>query len=163
MKKLLSLMLMMLLMTTAALAENPFAPYVIATPEGAELTENEGVYTMVADTTRAVVQVIARVADDDPVEAIHRMMGQFDPQAIPGELLPLAEGFTGLTAVHEDRFESGADQINVMILAADGTLLILSIYDMGDDAEKADALLYAILPAITMNGVPLYKITDPDA
>ena len=44
MKKFLCILLALLTMTVPALAEdaNPFAPYVLTAPEGAELTDGEG-------------------------------------------------------------------------------------------------------------------------
>ena len=157
MKKLLCI-LMMLLFALPALAEesdNPFAPYVIAVPSGAVLEENEGTTTFVAGMTRVVTMVIARVPDDDPASAVLRMMGQFDPAAVLGEELPLAEGFVGLASLAKDRFGEGIDQHNVMILSRDGDLLILSAYDLEGDEDSVLALLDALLAALTVDGMPI--------
>ena len=162
MKKLLCILLM-LLMTFPALAEeeNPFAPYALSLPEGAVLEEYEGTYTVVSGMTRVVVMVIPRVPDAEPAEAIIRMMTQFEPQAVIGEDIPLAEGFTGVQALNEDKFGEGVDQTTIMILCAHGDLLILSGYDLEGDGEAVTALLEALLTGLTAEGAPIY-ITEEE-
>ncbi len=153
MKKLLCILLMLMFILPAYAEEvNPFAPYALTLPEGAELVENEGSWTIVDGVTRVVVMVIDRVPDDDPAEAVIRMMTQFEPEAVIGEDVPMAEGFTGLTALNTDKFGDGVDQITVMVLSHEGDLLILSGYDLDGDEEKVQALLDAILNAITVDG-----------
>lgn len=153
MKKLLCILLAMLMFGSLALAEeeNPFAPYALTIPEGAELVENEGSWTIVDGVTRVVVMVIDRVPDENPADAVIRMMTQFEPEAVIGEDLPLAEGFTGLTALNTDKFGEGVDQITVMVLSHEGDLLILSGYDLEGDEDKVQTLLDAILNAITVD------------
>lgn len=163
MKKLLCILLM-LLMTFSALAEeaeNPFAPYALSLPEGAVLEENEGTHTVVSGMTRVVVMVIPRVPDAEPAEAIIRMMTQFEPQAVIGEDIPLAEGFTGVQALNEDKFGEGVDQTTIMILCAHGDLLILSGYDLTGDGEAVTALLETLLTGLTAEGAPIY-ITEEE-
>ena len=71
--------------------------------------------------------------------------------AVIGEDVPMAEGFTGLTALNTDKFGEGVDQITVMVLSREGDLLILSGYDLEGDEEKVQTLLDAILHAITVD------------
>lgn len=155
MKKLLCILLACLCVALPAAAEdaNPFAPYVLTAPEGAELTDGEGSLVFVAGNARAVAQVIDRVPDEDPAEAILRMMTQFEPFAIIGEDIAAAEGFVALSALNEDKFGDDVDLITVMVLSQEGDLLILSAYDMDGDEAKAQALLDALLETLTVNGV----------
>lgn len=157
MKKLLCILLM-LMMTCPAFAqeENPFAPYAFTLPEGAVLEVNEGTHTVVSGMTRVVVMMIPRVPDADPAEAVVRMMTQFEPQAVIGEDILLADGFTGLTALNEDKFGEGVDQTTIMILCEHGDLLILSAYDLEGNGEAVDALLEALLASLTAEGAPIY-------
>lgn len=155
--------LLMLLFALPALAEgaplaedNPFAPYTIAVPEGAELTQSEGTYTFVQGMSRVVAILIDRVPDADPAAAVIRMMAQFDPDAVIGEDLPLAEGFVGLEALAEDKLGEGVDQQTVMILSQEGEVLILSGYSLEGDEEAAQSLLEQVLCGITVNGKPVY-------
>lgn len=154
MKKMICILLAMLLMISCSFAEeaNPFAPYTLTIPEGAQLEESEGACTVVSGMTRAVVTVIDRVPDEDPAKAVIRMMTQFEPEAIIGEVVPTEEGFTGLTALCEDRFGEGVDQMIVMVLSHEGDLLILSAYDLTGDGEKAQVLLDSILAGLCVNG-----------
>ncbi len=137
--------LLMLLLALPAFAEEAFAPYALTAPEGVSLENNEGTHAFVHGMTRVVAMVIPRVPDEKPAEAIIRMMTQFEPGAIIGEDLPLIEGYWGLTARNADRFGEGVDQITVMILSAEGDLLILSGYDLSGDGEKVQALLDALI------------------
>lgn len=155
MKKLLCILLMLLMLPLSALAEedSPFAPYAVAVPESVELVEHEGTFTFVYAATRVVAMVIDRVPDEKPAEAIIRMMTQFEPEAVIGEDLPMAEGFTGLTAVNADKFGEGLDQITVMVLSDGGDLLILSGYDMAGSGEHVQALMDALLAGLTADGI----------
>lgn len=157
MKKLICILLAICCLGSLALAEeaNPFAPYTLTVPEGAALEENEGTHTVVSGVTRVVAMVIPRVPDENPSEAVIRMMGQFDPQAVIGKDLALAEGFTGLTAVAEDAFGKGVHRMNVMILCAHGDLLILSGYDLSGDTQAVQTLLDALLTTLTAGDAKL--------
>lgn len=153
----------MLLVLPAMAEENPFAPYVLPVPADTALTETEGTYTFVRGTTRVVATVIERVPDASPSEAILRMMTQFDPQAILGGDLTTAEGFVGVEAVNADKFGEGLDQINVMILSADGSLLILSGYSLEGDEEQVRALLDTLLSALTAEGESIVLFPETSA
>lgn len=157
MEKILCILLAILSFISPVLAEdaNPFAPYTLTAPEGAVLEEGEGSLTFVEGNTRVVAQVIDRVPDADPTEAVIRMMTQFEPFAIIGEDLALADGFVGVTALNEDKFGEGVDMITVMVLSQEGDLLILSGYDLTGDGEKAQTLLDALLAALTVDGVKI--------
>lgn len=154
MKKQLVCILLMLLFALPAIAEEaaPLAPYALTAPEDAECVTNEEVVTFVRDTSRVVAQSISRVPDESPAEAIIRMMGQFDAEAIIGDDLAVMEGCVGLTATHADQFGEGVDVQIVMVLSAEGDLLILSAYDMAGDTESAARLLDALLDSLTLNG-----------
>ncbi len=152
MKKWFCLWLCLLMFSLPALAESPFAPYALQTPDQAELQENEGTYTFVSGNTRVVAMVIPRVPDDQPAEAVIRMMAQFEPLAIIGEDVPLTPGYVGLHAQTPDRFGKGVDQLNVMILGTDGALLILSGYDMDGNELRVEHLLDQLLSGLTANG-----------
>ena len=154
MKKIICILLM-LLFALPALAENPFAPYEIAIPDGAVLETNEGSHAIAANKTRVVVMVIPRVPDADPESALQRMVFQFDPDAVLEDAIPLAEGYVGVTALSEGRFGEGVDQINLFILSAEGDLLILSGYDLDGDEEKVQTLLDALLDHLTVHGEPI--------
>lgn len=161
MKKLLCILLIVSALILPALAEdaNPFAPYVLAAPEGAVLEEGEGSLTFVEGNTRVVAQVIDRVPDADPAEAVLRMMAQFEPFAVIDGDVALAEGFVGVKALNEDKFGEGVDMITVMVLSHEGDLLILSGYDLTGDEEKARSLLDALLAALTVDGAGIV-LTD---
>lgn len=152
MKKLVCILLM-LLFALPAIAEEvaPLAPYAMTAPEDAELLPNEGVFTFVRGSSRVVAQYISRVPDEIPAEAIIRLMGQFDAEAIIGDDLAVMEGCVGLTATHADQFGEGVDVRIVMVLSAQGDLLILSAYDMDGDTESAALLLDALLASLTLN------------
>lgn len=154
MMKQLICILLMLVFALPALAEEalPFAPYDLTAPEGVVLNDNEGVYTFVRDNSRVVVQYISRVPDEAPTEALIRLMGQFDPAAVIGDDLPVMEGCVGLNATHTDCFGEGVDMRIVMVLSAEGDLLIFSAYDMAGDSETAASLLDELLMALTLNG-----------
>ncbi len=158
MKRILCILLMLLICTLPALAEeNPFAPYCLTVPASVELTETEGTFTFVHGKTRVVAMVIERVPDENPDGAIIRMMGQFEPDAVIGDDLPMAEGFVGLQAVNQDKFGEGLDQLNVMILGSDGNLLILSGYDLDGDEEQVRLLLDTLLSTLTVDGVKIVQ------
>ncbi len=159
MKKWLCILLMLLLCVPALAEDSPFAPYVLTAPEGAALEEHEGAYAFVSGVTRVVAMVIPRVPDEDPAGAVARMMAQFDPDAVLEEDLPLAEGYTGITAVRADSFGPGVDQVTVMILSDAGDLLILSGYDLTGDEEKVQALLDALLASMTVGNSPVVQPT----
>lgn len=153
-------MLLMLLFAIPALSEeapltdaSPFAPYRMTVPDSVELVEKDGTFTYVYGPTRVVAMVIDRVPDEKPEEAIIRMMGQFEPDAVIGESIPAAEGYVGIRAVCADKFGEGEDQLIVMILGAQGDLLILSGYDMNGSEEHAQSLLDALLTNLTADGV----------
>lgn len=154
MKRILGLCVALLLCALPALAaENPFAPFVLTAPAAVVLEENEGTYTFVHGNTRAVAMMIERVPDEAPAEAVIRMMTQFEPEAVIGEDLPMAEGFVGLRAVNRDKFGEGIDQINVMVLGSDGCLLILSGYSLDGDEDQVQLLLDSLLSTLTVDGV----------
>ena len=154
MKKLLCILLACLCVALPAAAEeaNPFAPYILTAPEGAALEDGEGSLVFVAGQSRAVAQVIDRVPDADPAEAILRMMTQFEPFAVIGEDVAAVEGFVALSAVNEDKFGEGIDMFTVMVLSAQGDLLILSAYDMAGDGARALALLDGLLESLAVDG-----------
>ena len=155
MKTIICILLMLLFAFPAFAQENPFAPYEIAVPEGAVLEAGEGSHAIAADKTRVVVMVIPRVPDADPESALQRMVFQFDPDAVLEDALPLAEGYVGVTALSEDRFGEGVDQLNLFILSAEGDLLILSGYDLEGDEDKVQSLLDALLDHLTVHGEPI--------
>lgn len=157
MKKLLCILLAICCFVLPAMAEdaNPFAPYVLAAPASAVLEEGEGSLTFVDGSTRAVAQVISRIPDEDPAEAVIRMMTQFEPFAVIGKDLAAAAGFVGVTALNEDKFGDGVDLLTVMVLSAQGDLLILSAYDLGGDEAAAQTLLDALLASLTVDGTPV--------
>lgn len=160
MKKLLCILLAVMTLAVPALAEdaNPFAPYVLTAPDGAALEDGEGSLVFVAENARVVAQVIDRVPDEDPAEAILRMMTQFEPFAIVGGEIETAEGFVALSAMNEDKFGEGIDLITVMVLSAEGDLLILSAYEMGGDEELAQTLLDELLASLTVNGMFVFPM-----
>lgn len=163
MKRIGCILLLMMLALPALAAENPFAPYVLPVPADATLTDTEGTFTFVRGTTRVVAMVIERVPDNNPAEAVLRMMTQFEPEAILGEDLPTAEGFVGVEAVNADKFGEGMDQINVMILSADGSLLILSGYSLEGDEEQVRALLDTLLSTLTVDGTGIVLVPETSA
>lgn len=155
MKKMLCLLLCLLLPCIALAEDAPFGPYDITTPEGVMLLDNEGSFTFVQGETRVVAIGMARVPEDNPAEALIRLMGQFEPGAVIGEDVPLAEGFSGLSAVTPDRFGEGVDLYTCMVLSAQGDLLILSGYDMSGAGENALALLETVLACVTADGASI--------
>lgn len=153
MKKMICVLLCLLLAAIPALAEeNPFAPYVLTAPEGVQMEINEGSTAFTRGSARVLAMVIDRVPDEEPADAIIRLMAQFEPDAVQGDALALAEGYTGLTAVNEGRFGEGRDQLIVMILSDRGDLLILSAYDLSDDETQAQALLDQLLETLATEG-----------
>lgn len=153
MKKLLCILLM-LIFTLPALAEEdvPFAPYALTAPADAACVTGEGLATYVRGTSRVVVQYISRIPDEAPAEALIRLMGQFAPEAVIGDDLTLAADCVGLTATQTDRFGEGVDLRVVMVLSAQGDLLILSAHDLTGDEDSAALLLDALLGTLTLNG-----------
>ncbi len=152
MKRIICVLLMLMMAIPAFAEEFPFAPYTLTAPEGVTLEEHEGTCTFVHGLTRVVTMVIPRVPDEKPAEAVIRMMTQFEPGAIIGEDIPLIEGYWGLTARNEDKFGEGIDQITVMILSAEGDLLILSGYGLDGDGEKVQALIDALIAGMRADG-----------
>lgn len=161
MKKFICILLMLLfalpvLAEGAPLAEEriPFEwpGYVLHIPEGVDTEENEGSVTFVSGTARVVAIFIDRVPDENPAEAIIRMMTQFDSAAIIGTDVPMAEGFVGLEALAEDKLGEGVDQLTVMILSGEGELLILSGYDLTGDEDAARALLDEVMACVKVHG-----------
>ena len=156
MKKLLCILLM-LMFALPALAEPIAWPgYVLHIPEGVQVESAESSVTFVAETARVVAIIIERVPDDDPQAAVLRMLGQFDAQAIIGEDIPVAEGFTAVQALSAEKFGEGVDVLIVMVLSDGGELLILSGYDMAGDEEKGQALLDMVLAKVKVQGEPVF-------
>ena len=88
MKRILCILLM-LLFTLPALAEeaslpegaplaeeNPHAPFTLTAPESVTRVDNEGSVTYVYGASRVVVIRIERVPDEEPAEALPRMLGR---------------------------------------------------------------------------------------
>lgn len=164
MKRIFGLCMALLLFALPALAvENPFAPYVLTAPAAAALEENEDTYTFVHGASRVVAMVIERVPDETPAEAIIRMMAQFEPEAVIGADLPMAEGFVGLNAVNRDKYGEGVDQINIMILGSDGSLLILSGHSLDGDEAQVQLLLDSLLSTLTVDGVRIVLARETPA
>ncbi len=138
----------------AGAEESALSPYDLARPDGVTVTVNEGSLTYVLGQTRAVAQVISRVPDEDPADALPRLMAQFDPDAVFGPDLTLAEGFFGMTAVTAGKYGEGVDLHTAMVLR-EGELLILSAYDMSGDPDAAAALLDLLLQAVSLDGTPI--------
>lgn len=157
------LLLMLLPLSVLAEDENPFAPYCLTAPAAATLEENEGTYTFVHGNTRAVALVIERVPDEAPAEAVIRLMAQFEPEAVIGADIPMAEGFVGLSAVNRDKYGEGIDQINVMVLSSDGSLLILSGHSLDGDEAQVQLLLDSLLSTLTVDGVRIVKARETPA
>lgn len=155
MKRILCILMMLLFAFPALAEDNPFFPYVLTAPEGVTLESNEGTHAFVSGVTRVVAMRIERVPDDDPAEAILRLMGQFEPDAVIDGALTLEGGCVGLTAQTIDKFGEGMHQWNMMMLSAQGDLLILSGYDLEGDDESVHALMDALLAAATLNGEPV--------
>lgn len=161
MRKMLCILLMLIfalpaLAEDATLSEAP--PYTLGAIEGVIIEEGEDLVTFVYGTSRVVAIIIDRVPDEKPAEAVIRMMGQFDPNAVIGENIPLKEGFVGVYAATEDKFGDGIDSMTAMVLSAEGKLLILSGYDMSGSRTHAQALLDAILKSVTADGQPILMI-----
>lgn len=159
MKKMICILLALLLFAVPVLAEeaplaeseSPFGPYVLTAPEGVTIEAGEASHTFVSGMTRVVAMYISRVPDADPAEAVIRMMPQFDPQAVIGEDIPMAEGFVGLEALAQDKLGEGVDQLTVMVLSSTGDLLIFSGYDMQGDESAVQTLLDALLNSLTVD------------
>ncbi len=161
MKRIICILLMLLFVVpvlaegTAPAAENPFAPFTLTVPEEVTVEDGEGSRTFVHGETRVVALLIDRVPDEDPAEAVIRMMGQFDPAAVIGEDLPTVEGFSGVEAVTKDKFGPGVDALTVMILSHEGELLILSGYNMAGSEVHVRGLLDTLLSGLSVDGAPV--------
>ena len=172
MKKLLCILLMLILALPALtegapLAEEvppaedaPHDPFTLTVPEAVTREDNEGSATYVYGASRVVAIRIGRVPDDDPAEALVRMLGQFDPDAVIDGTLTLLEGYAGLSARTAGKFGEDIDTLTVMLLAPDGTLLILTAYDMDGSEENARTLLDTLLSGMTASGVPVVLKID---
>lgn len=154
MKKIICILLAILCFTLPALAEeeSPFAPFTMTAPPAVTLEENEGTFTYVYGMTRVVAMVIERVPDEKPEDAVIRMMAQFEPEAVIGEDLTMAEGFVGLCALNEDKFGEDVDMLTVMVLSSEGNLLILSGHDLEGDEARVQQLLDTLLATLTVDG-----------
>ena len=154
--------LLMLLFAIPAIAEDqssPFAPFDLTVPEAVTLEQSEGSCTFVHGETRVVVLVIDRVPDEDPAAAVLRMMGQFDPDAVIGEDIAAAEGFSGVEAVTKDKYGEGVDALTVMLLSDEGELLILSGYNLAGSETHVRGLMDTLLQGLTVDGVPVVLMT----
>lgn len=151
MKRMLCSLLAVLLLAFAACAEETVV-FDVALPEGVQMEQGESSVTYVYGMTRVVAMTIERVPDAEPSEAVIRMMAQFDPDAVIGADLVMAEGYVGLEAEATDKFGEGVDQLTVMILSGGGDLFILSGYDMNGDETRTQALLDTLLAALTVDG-----------
>ena len=160
MKRILCILLMLLFCLPALAEENPHAPFTITVPESVARVDNEGSVPYVYGTSWVVVIRIERVPDADPAEALTRMLAQFDPDAVIGDALPMAEGYTGLTALTAAKFGEDVNAYTVMLLAPDGTLLILTAYDMDGSEENARTLLDTLLSGMTASGMPVVLKID---
>ena len=154
--------LLMLLFVLPAIAEGtppagdfPFAPFTLTVPEEVTIEDGEGSRTFVHGQTRVVALLIERVPDKDPADAVIRMMGQFDPDAVIGEDVSTAEGFSGVEAVTEDKYGEGVDALTVMILSHEGELLILSGYNMAGSEVHVRGLLDTLLAGLSVDGAPV--------
>jgi len=160
MKKTLCILLAILMFSLPALAEeNPFAPYQLSVPEGAALEESESYHTVVSGMTRVVVIRIDRVPDADPASAILRLMSHFDADAVIGEKITVAEGYTAVQALTEDKHGKGIDALTVMILSPEGDLLILSGYDMNGDGDALQTLMDTLLSSLIAEDILLVQKT----
>jgi len=161
MKKIICILLMLLCFVFPAFAEtNPFAPFILSAPPAVQLAESEGTYTFVEGLTRVVAMVIDRVPDEEPADAILRMMAQFEPDAVIGEDVPMIEGYVGVNALNTDQFGEGVDQLTVMILSHEGDLLILSGYDLEGDEDKVRLLLDTLLKNLTVQGEKIVRTVE---
>lgn len=155
MKRIICILLLMLFAFPVSAEENPFAPFTLAAPEGVTIEAGESSCTFVHGQTRVVAIRIDRVPDEKPAEAVIRMMGQFDPQAVIGEDVPTADGFSGVEAVTRDKYGEGVDGLTVMILSHEGDLLILSGYNMAGSEVHVRGLLDTLLSGLTVNDSPV--------
>ena len=155
MKRILCILLMLLFALPVTAEENPFSPFTLTVPEEVTVEVSEGSRTFVHGETRVVALLIERVPDEDPAEAVIRMMGQFDPAAIIGEDVSTAEGFSGVEAVTPDKYGPEIDVLTVMILSHEGELLILSGYNMAGSEVHVRALLDTLLSGLTVDGAPV--------
>lgn len=160
MKRILCILLMLMLCLPAMGEESPHAPFTVTVPESVVQEDNEGSVTYVYGSSRVVVIRIERTPDTEPAQALPRLLGQFDPDAVIDEELAMAEGYTGLTAFTTDKFGTGIDALIAMLLAPEGTLLILTGYDMSGSKEHAQALMDTLLSGMTANGMPIVFRTE---
>ena len=160
MKKAICILLMLLFIFPALAESTPaesslLAPFSVTIPEEVALETGESSCTFIYGQARAVAVRIDRVPDENPAEAVLRLMLQFDPQAVIGEEFPTAEGFFGAQALTRDKYGAGVDALTVMILSRDGDLLILSAYDMAGSEMHVRGLLDTLLSGLTVEGVPV--------
>ena len=160
MKRILCILLMLLFCLPALAEENPHAPFTLTAPESVARVDNEGSVTYVYGTSRVVVIRIERVPDADPADALVRMLAQFDPDAVIGDALSMAEGYTGLTALTAAKFGEDVNAYTVMLLAPDGTLLIFTGYDMAGSDNHIQALMDTLLSGISASGAPIVLRTE---
>ena len=155
MKRMICILLMLLFALPVTAQENPFAPFTLTVPEEVTVEAGEGSCTFIHGQTRVVALLIDRVPDENPADAVIRMMGQFDPAAVIGEDVPAAEGFSGVEAATKDKFGPGIDGLTVMILSHEGELLILSGYNMAGSEVHVRGLLDTLLSGLTVDGAPV--------
>ena len=155
MKRMICILLMLLFALPVTAQENPFAPFTLTVPEEVTVEAGEGSCTFIHGQTRVVALLIERVPDENPADAVIRMMGQFDPDAVIGEDIPAAEGFSGVEAATKDKFGPGIDGLTVMILSHEGELLILSGYNMAGSEVHVHGLLDTLLSGLTVDGAPV--------
>lgn len=133
-----------------------FAPFNLTLPEEAYAEVTDSRVTLVQDSSRVVVIYLSRVPDDDPETALPVLMQNFDNAT--DETIPFAaeEGFWILGGVVTSAFGEGEDKITLMVLAANGDLLIFSGYNQVQDHQALYDFLTALLERVTFNGKPVY-------
>ena len=161
MKRILCILLMLLFAIPALAEESPLtreymiAPFTLTLPEEVTVEEGESSCTFVHGQTRVVALLIDRVPDENPGDAVIRMMGQFDAAAVIGEDLVTADGFSGVEAVTRDKFGDGVNALTVMLLSHEGDLLILSGYNMAGSEVHVRGLMDTLLQGLTIDGNPV--------
>ncbi len=133
-----------------------FAPFNLTLPETAYAEVTDSRVTLVQDASRVVVIYLSRVPDDDPEAALPVLMQNFDNAT--DETIPFAaeEGFWILGGVVPSAFGEGEDKITLMVLAANGDLLILSGYNQAQSHQALYDFLTSLLERVTFNGNPVY-------
>lgn len=158
MRRLMLLFMMINLLLGVALGEetsaslSALAPYDLTLPEQARAEITDGRLVLCRDSSRVVATTILRVPDEDPEEALPLLMGYFEPEATSAEPLPSSEGFWIRGSMREEAFGEGKDKITLMVLAEDGSLLILSGYDTAGDDRGLYAFLTELLERVTLKG-----------